>query len=60
MNQGSKAGFDLGGAASVVTKADGSVVMAPGGTLGYSTAWTSNEYRPTMTIVFFFDEDSIR
>jgi hypothetical protein len=59
VNQGSKAGLDFGGAASVVTKADGSVVMAPGATLGYSTAWTINEYRPSMVFTLYYHEASV-
>jgi len=54
-NSGSKAGFDLGSAASIATKADGSVVIAPGATLGYSTAWTSNDMRPGLAVAYFFD-----
>jgi hypothetical protein len=54
-NSGSKAGFDLGGASSIATKADGSVVIAPGATLGYSTAWTSNDMRPGLAVAYFFD-----
>ena len=53
--QGSKAGFDLGSAASVAAKANGSAVIAPGATLGYSTAWSSNEYRAGVIIDLYFD-----
>jgi len=57
---GSKAGFDLGGAASVVAKSDGSAVVAPGATLGYSHAWSSSEYRPSMVFALYFDASFVR
>ena len=53
--EGSKAGLDFGSAASVVAKANGSAVIAPGATLGYSTAWSNNEYRPGVVIDLYFD-----
>lgn len=53
---GSKAGFDLGSAASVAAKSDGSAVVAPGATLGYSHAWSENEYRPGIVIALYFDD----
>jgi len=53
--EGSKAGIDFGGSASVAIAKDGSAVVAPGGTLGFSTAWSSNEYRPGVMITLYFD-----
>jgi len=60
VHEGSKAGIDLGGAGSVAVKSDGSAVVAPGATLGYSKAWSSNEYRPSMVFILYFDESVIR
>jgi len=53
--EGSKAGIDFGGSASVAIAADGSAVIAPGATFGYSKAWSSNEYRPGVIITLYFD-----
>ena len=53
--EGSKAGIDFGGSASVAIAADGSAVIAPGATFGYSKAWSSNEYRPAVIITLYFD-----
>lgn len=53
--QGSSAGIDFGSAASVVVKSDGSALISPGATLGYSTSWSSNEWRPAVVIHLFFD-----
>jgi len=54
--EGSKAGIDFGGSASVAIAADGSAVIAPGATFGYSKAWSSNEIRPGVIITLYFDE----
>ena len=57
--EGSKAGIDFGSAASVAAKSDGSAVIAPGATLGYSTAWSNNEYRPGIIIDLYFDDTMV-
>ena len=54
--EGSKAGIDFGGSASVAIAADGSAIIAPGATFGYSKAWSTNEYRPGVVIALYFDD----
>lgn len=58
-HEGSKAGIDFGGSASVAVKSDGSAVVAPGSTLGYSKAWSNNEYRPSMVVMFSFESSYV-
>jgi hypothetical protein len=53
--QGSKAGIDFGTAASIAAESNGSTMIAPGSTLGYSKAWSNNEYRSGLVIDLYFD-----
>ena len=53
---GSKWGIDFGTAASMALQKDGSAMLAPGSTLGYSTSWSDNEYRPSIIIELYFDD----
>jgi hypothetical protein len=53
--EGSKAGIDFSTSASIASESDGSVLVSPGSSLGYSKAWSSNEYRPGMVMAYFFD-----
>jgi hypothetical protein len=57
---GSKAGIDFGSAASVaLNPKTGSAMLAPATTLGYSKAWSSNEYRTGLVIDLYFDDTAI-
>lgn len=55
----SKSGIDFGSAASVAVNSSGSAVIAPGATLGYSSAETDNAYVPEVFVELFHDAELI-